>query len=148
MASGTNRRQRDILLVTGSPEEGERLDRLLRQAFDASWNVHPAATLDQAIAALETRSFDVLLLNLALSDSRGPETLSRLQALGPPPTILLVDGNSPSLAEALSHRTVQACLPRALQDPLALKGAVLVALERARVEEQLRQGRDKYSAII
>ena len=68
-----------VLVVEDNPADA-RLSRDILQEISADIGVMVAETLSAAIAILELESFDVILLDLGLPDSKGVDTLASLKA--------------------------------------------------------------------
>ncbi len=67
-----------ILLVAGSPEERTLIQEYLSATSSFNANMSEAESLAAAIALLDRREFDVILLDLALPDSSGLDTARRI----------------------------------------------------------------------
>ncbi|MBI5551854.1 MAG: response regulator [Desulfobacterales bacterium] len=147
MTKSEQRRLR-ILLVIADPGQARKLGCMLAQAVDPSCEARAAATLRQATDALSAEAFDAVLLNLSLSDSQGLGTLEPIQAATRAPILVLADNCSHVYMEELVQRGIQGYLPLEALGAQTLHGAILVAVERGRTEQVLRQAHAKYHAII
>ncbi|MGD1912937.1 MAG: response regulator transcription factor [Rivularia sp. (in: cyanobacteria)] len=76
-----------VLLIEDEPEEIEYFRRLLSKAkslsFKQGFEVIVAQTLKTGLQQLALHNFDVIILDLMLSDSRGIKTLVRMQEATP-----------------------------------------------------------------
>lgn len=76
-----------VLLIEDEPEEIEYFRRLLSKAkslsFKQGFEIVVAQTLDTGLQQLAFNNFDVIILDLMLSDSRGIKTLVRMQEATP-----------------------------------------------------------------
>ncbi len=70
--------QEKILLVEDSLSDAEVVERFLQVATRSDYIVTRAASLDEALTALSTRKFAVILLDLNLPDSLGLETFEQV----------------------------------------------------------------------
>ncbi len=98
----------DILLVEDSPSDAELLQQTLHQTavgrFEFTW----VECLQDALARLGRKSFDVLLLDLSLPDSSGPETFRRAHNAAPRlPIVVLTGTNDERLGFAAVQEGVQ-----------------------------------------
>jgi diguanylate cyclase (GGDEF)-like protein len=130
-----------ILLAESDPEEALFLRDVLNE-MDAApcWSdwVHletlDASTWPDAAAILATEPVDVVLLDLALSDSHDAETHRRLQAVAQQvPVILLIEPSGVSLAERLVRDGAQDFLIKQQVDCVPLAHAIRNAVERHRL---------------
>jgi DNA-binding response OmpR family regulator len=69
-----------VLLVEDNPADARFVRDALTQGFGSALEIVEVVRLDDALGALERRSFDVVLLDLGLPDSRGLPTFSVLHA--------------------------------------------------------------------
>ena len=97
-----------VLLVEDSPSDADLLQQSLRQigagAFEFTW----VDCLGDALWRLGRESFDVLLLDLSLPDSSGPETFRRVLEAAPQLAIVVLTGASDeSIGLAAVHEGVQ-----------------------------------------
>lgn len=132
-----------ILLIEDSPSDADLLQQNLQRAgagrFDFTW----VECLDDASALLRQASFDVLLLDLSLPDSSGPDTFRRAHNAAPQlPIVVLTGSNDESLGLAAVHEGVQDYLFKGQSDGWQIARAIRYAIERHRAEEQLRQQRE------
>ncbi|MGC9970155.1 MAG: response regulator [Bryobacteraceae bacterium] len=132
-----------ILLVEDSPSDAELLQETLHQAgagrFECTW----VERLNDALARLYQESFDVLLLDLSLPDSSGPDTFRRAQKEAPGlPIVVLTSLNDERLGLAAVHEGVQDYLVKGQADGRQIARAIRYAIERKHAEEQLRQQRE------
>ncbi len=110
------------------------------------------ATTDRLSSALELlreSTFEVVLLDLALPDSKGLETLRRLQDEGPPlPIVVLTVTDDEELAAEAISMGAQDYLVKARFDADQLYRSMIYAMERKRYEQQLRESEEKYRELV
>ena len=93
-----------------------------------------AATLADTAAILAAETVDILLLDLELRDSHGPDTFRRIHAAAPDlPVILLVEASATPLAERMVREGCQDFLVKKDVDCEPLARALRNALERHRL---------------
>jgi len=79
MAAGTDTQERiDLLLVEDNPADARFVRMALTPSAQATFAITEASRLADALEALEARAFDIVLLDLGLSDSVGLATFSLL----------------------------------------------------------------------
>ncbi len=83
-------RATQVLLVEDNPGDAVMVETLLKEVEADAFELTHAAKLDQAVAALQTGGFDIVLLDLKLPQSDGLETYRRLRAAdGDIPVVVL-----------------------------------------------------------
>ncbi|MGA2724498.1 MAG: PAS domain S-box protein [Bryobacteraceae bacterium] len=132
-----------VLLVEDSPSDADLLQQTLQTVgadrFEFTW----VERLDDALARLGQASFDVLLLDLSLPDSSGPETFRRALHAAPHLAIVVLTGASDeSLGLAAVHEGVEDYLVKGQSDGRQIARAIRYAIERKHIREQLRQQRE------
>jgi signal transduction histidine kinase len=150
-----------LLLVEDNPGDARLIRHHLRSdtrgAFTAPTVTH-VETLDAAIDRLETTTFDLVLLDLGLADSRGIETLERLNDLiggnddvSPLPVVVLTGLTDDETAlEAIQQGAQDYLLKDHLEAEL-LERAVRYALERHRQErvlERQNERLERFASIV
>ncbi|HUH13246.1 MAG TPA: response regulator, partial [Longimicrobiales bacterium] len=88
-----------ILSVEDDPAQAELIAKILGESTRPTFEVVSASSLADALAILQRRAFDLVLLELALPDSRPAETFARVQAAVPEvPIVILTDVEDTALA--------------------------------------------------
>ncbi|MGH7784114.1 MAG: response regulator, partial [Candidatus Binatia bacterium] len=67
-----------VLLIQDNPSDVVRLRETLAAVEGGQFEVFHAERLSEAIDELDKQPFEVILLDLSLSDARGLETITRL----------------------------------------------------------------------
>jgi len=97
-----------ILLVEDSPTDADLLRQTLSQASAGRFEFTWVERLEDALARLIEQSFDVLLLDLSLPDSSGPETYRRAHNAAPRlPIVVLTGADDESVGLAAVQEGVQ-----------------------------------------
>ena len=118
-----------------------RDDPAAHQPLDAGPDARQhATTLAEGIQALARGSWDAVLLDLQLPDSRGLETLARIVGQAAVlPVIVLTSLGDEELATQALQRGAQDYLVKDDFTTELLNRAVRYAIERKRIEERLRK---------
>jgi DNA-binding response OmpR family regulator len=119
------------LIVEDNPTDILLLEQSLGRHVSSS---HQAATLQQCREAIERQSFDVILLDLGLPDSKGLETLQAVRALAPDTAIVVLTGlddEETGLAAMQSGAQDYLCKGQA-DTPALLARVIRYAVERHR----------------
>ncbi len=129
-----------ILLVEDNAGDARLLRELLTETGADRFTLRHVERLDAAIQCLTQAAFDIILLDLSLPDSQGAETLFRMHAAAQGIPIVLMTGQED---EALGLQLIQAgaqdYLVKGQTTALLLARALKYAVERKRLEEDLRQ---------
>ncbi len=132
-----------VLLVEDDPLDAALARRALRAA--GVTEVEHCSTLGDTLERLadpERPRPTVLLLDLTLPDSDGIETFDRLAAASPPPVVVMSGDEDPLRALALIERGAQDYLVKGEMSGAAIARSLRLAVERARLSEELREARD------
>ena len=137
-----------VLLIEDNPGDARLVTEILSERYGDACAVHTASTLACGLKALRDTRVDVLLLDLALPDSRGMETFVEVRAAAPrmPIVILSGDDNDALAIEAL-RAGAQDYLPKKRAGSEALLRAMVYAVARrlaadAHTDAQAEASRD------
>ena len=131
-----------LLLIEDNPGDARLVrEHLVDGADSQTFQFEHAGTLASAIALFaEQPKPEIVLLDLSLPDSFGLETLARWQAAAPKlPVIVLTGSDDEALAVAAVREGAQDYLVKGRIDGALLVQAIRYAIERKRVQEDLRQ---------
>ena len=125
-----------IFIVDDENGIRESLGALLR---DEGYDVEAVASGEECLARLETRTFDLMLLDVWLKKMDGLETLERMQAQDGAPMVVMISGHA-NIETAVRATKLGAF--DFVEKPLSLEKVVLVvrnALEYLRLETENRR---------
>ena len=127
-----------ILLVEESPADAARIDSQLNGSTSDPFTLSIADSLDSAIQFIEKESFDVVLLDLDLPDSRGLETFAVFRkAAGSVPVLALTTSPSEELAERVVLCGAQDYIHKTNTTGPVLWSRILYSIERAEMIRKL-----------
>ena len=129
----------NVLLVEDNPGDAFLIQEQFKTAKTYVYHLTHVEYLAKAIASLAQDSYDVILLDLSLPDSRGFETLKTIKehSLGIP--IVILSGiNDEQLAIQAVKQGAQDYLVKGQVKGEILVHALRYAIERKHIEEQLR----------
>jgi signal transduction histidine kinase len=128
-----------VLLVEDNLAEGRFLREILWDKWLARLDLVYVQRLTDAIAALQQRSFDVVLLDLTLPDSQGLESLDRLRQDYPQlPIVVLTNTNDNDLAvEAVRHGAQDYLVKRQVNADVLVR-SLCYAIERQQSADALQ----------
>ncbi|MBA3970754.1 MAG: PAS domain-containing protein, partial [Bacteroidetes bacterium] len=82
----------NILLVEDNPGDARLLDVYLKETFSTSFALITTDLLAKGLELMESHSFDVIILDLSLPDSRGLDTFKRVQSHSPQTPVIVLTG--------------------------------------------------------
>ena len=130
-ASNMNDQPLKLLLVEDNPGDARLIRELLNETKLPCVDLKHAETLTAAVKHLATQATDVIILDLSLPDSKGLETISRIQAQVPQtPVIVLTGLNDEELGLKAVQQGAQDYLVKGHVDGNLLARAVRYAKER------------------
>lgn len=140
----TNPRKIKILLVDDDPGD-YRVAKLAlaRSPHAVGFAVETVESLAEAVESLNSHSFDLVLLDLGLPDSRGLETVDRIYEACPNIAIVVLTGlaNEEVGVEAIKRRAMDYLVKGQYSGDMLVR-AIRYSLERKRAEEELRKHRE------
>lgn len=127
-----------VLLAEDAASDARLLQELLRRAALARFEVRRVDSLRAALAAFEEEPWDVLLVDLGLSDSFGLDTLHALvERAGAVPIVVLTGHDDTATALAAVRLGAQDYLVKGDLQPRQVELALLYAVERSRAQRSL-----------
>lgn len=132
-----------VLLVEDDPPAAEVVKALLEDA-DGRFTLTCADSLQAALAQLNQGDTELVLLDFGLPDSTGLDTFLRVRAHAPGVAIIPLTGTGD---EATALKAIQLgaqdyLFKSSVNQPLLLR-AIRYAIERKRIEEELRRAHDE-----
>jgi Response regulator containing CheY-like receiver, AAA-type ATPase, and DNA-binding domains len=129
-------RRDSILVVDDEPGIRELVGQILR---DEGYEVHAAASGEEALKAVERELYDLVLLDIWLPGMDGVEVLNRLRQDGHRVPVIVISGHA-SAEQAVA--AIQAGAHDFLEKPLSYDRVVVSvrnALEQSRLESRMRE---------
>ncbi len=129
------------MLVEDDLADATLIEDLLGSLNESFFRLQTVQSLEIGLACLEAEKFDAVLLDLSVSDCLGgSEALAILKARSPTvPVVVLTDINDENTALSVLRSGAQDCLVKGRFHRTLLVRAIHYAIERQRIEEQLRQ---------
>jgi two-component system sensor histidine kinase/response regulator len=138
-----------ILLIEDNPGDARLMQEALTAARVATFDIECKDLLSKALPSVSKGGHDLILLDLSLPDSQGLETFRIIQkhALGKP-VIVLTGLYDEEIAVKAVHEGAQDYLVKGQVDANLLYRSIFYAIERQRIEEELRISNDLNLSII
>ncbi|HLO50330.1 MAG TPA: PAS domain S-box protein [Kamptonema sp.] len=139
-----------VLLVEDNPDDAELIhELLLENRQERSLVLTSVARLSQALQYLRQETFDAILLDLSLPDSKGFQTVSRLQEYGLNIPIVVLTANSDEEVAVQSIQAgVQEYLVKRELDSKLLIRSLHHAIARQNRQAAWRQSEEKYRSLV
>ncbi len=130
----------ELLLVEDNAAEARLLQEYLRAVTSKQFSLVHVKDLAAACDSLSSKSFDLILLDLTLPDSKGLETLEAMMGKAPSlPIVVLTNTDDDRLAVELVRRGAQDYLVKRQVNKELLVRSVCYAIERKQAAEALRK---------
>jgi len=137
----TRNKSLKILLVEDDLADATLIEDLLGSLSESLFRLQTVKSLEIGLACLAAEKFDAVLLDLSVSDCLGgSEAIAILKDRSPTvPILVLIDINDENTALSVLRSGAQDCLVKGRFHRTLLVRAIHYAIERQRIEEQLRQ---------
>ena len=128
-----------LLVVEDNPADAKLLEHTLAESNVESFQFTHVELMADATDRLASDSFDAILLDLSLPDSRGIETIGQINAVAPHLPIVVMTGlDDEATAREAVRRGAQDFLLKGHGDCRVLARAIRYAMERKKAEQQLK----------
>lgn len=138
-----------ILLIEDDAAYAKLLESCLdRHAAGFRFQLEMATSLKAGLARLAVSGIDIILSDLGLPDSQGLDTLKRLHKRAPDTPIIVLSGvDDPVMEMEAIHLGAEEYLVKGEVERKLIVRSIRYALERRRVDEELRQAQENYRSI-
>lgn len=138
-----------VLLIEDNQGDAILIQEMLKNVKTTDFNVKHAQRLGDGINHLLSESFDIILLDLALPDSRGIETFSRANEHAPElPIIILTGLSDEEFAIKAVGEGAQDYLVKGEVDSRLLARSMKYAIERNIIEDKLKKSEERYRIMV
>jgi PAS domain S-box-containing protein len=135
----------NALLIEDNPGDARLIGEMMAEAGNGSSRMKWADRLGAGLQALIEGEFDIVLLDLALPDSQGIDTLSAVRTAAPGvPVVVLTGLDDENAAMESLRRGAQDYLVKGKFDGVLLLRAIRYARERKRIEKTLRESEERF----
>jgi PAS domain S-box-containing protein len=129
-----------LLLVEDNRADAYLLIEMLEEAEPEQWQIVYAKSLNLALESLSNSRFEIILLNLSLSDSKGLNTITRIQTVAPDlPIVVLTGTDDRELALQAITSGAQDYLVKGTISTEVLLRVIHYAIERGKILQQLQR---------
>jgi len=138
-----------ILLIEDNPGDARLMKELLGDSPVSPFAMEWVDSLERGLARLQSSAVDVILLDLSLPDSQGIDTFFKIQTSAKGVAVVVLTGlYDEALAMQAVHAGAQDYLVKGQADGNLLVRSIRYAVERQRIEEQLRKMNDFNRSIL
>ncbi|WP_414587236.1 ATP-binding protein [Scytonema sp. PCC 10023] len=138
----------NILLVEDSASDAKLLQQTLWHLGGERWQVVHFERLRDAIDSCSKSTFDIVLLDLSLPDSKGLNTLAEFYAAAPNIPIVVLTFDDEDIALEAVAKKAQDYLVKGQITPNLLRRTIHYAIERGQILKQLRESEHRLRAIF
>lgn len=137
-----------VLLIEEREADAQLIEESLLQSSLPCTVTHVARLSDALEQTLST-AFDVILMDLFLTDSQGLDTFVAMRSHAPQlPMILLTDSDSLEVTSEAAKKGAQDVLNKDEISPAVLEKTLFYAIERKRHERELQQQKEFYENLL
>ena len=138
-----------VLLIEDNPNDTELIRRMLAKARRAAFDLECFDRLSTGLERFDKGDIDLILLELGLPDSQGLDTFMRAYKQAPGAPIIVLTGlDNETLALKAVHEGAQDYQLKGEVSSHLLERSMLYAIERNRVQEELRRYRDHLEGMV
>ncbi len=138
-----------VLVVEDNDADAAVIDRQLTSSEGGSVVVERCVRLDDALTLLNTAPFDVVLLDLRLPDSTGPDSIATLRDAAPDTAVIVLTGSADDeLAVAALRSGAQEYLSKTELRSDRLSRCIEHAVLRQRLTSQLEASETRFSSLL
>jgi PAS domain S-box-containing protein len=138
-----------VLLIEDNPGDARLIREMLAEVPDISFELECAKRLSTGLKRLAKETIDVILLDLALPDSQGLDTLNKVYAqVKTAPIVVLTGLDDESVGIEAVHQGAQDYLLKGQIHGRVLRRVINYSVERKRMEEALRDREARYRYLF
>ncbi|MFC2071829.1 PAS domain S-box protein [Chloroflexota bacterium] len=138
-----------VLLIEDNPGDARLICEMLAEVRDAEVEVECVDRLSAGLKRLAAGGIDVLLLDLSLPDGQGLDVCVRANTQAPyVPIVVLTGLDDETMAVKTLHMGAQDYLIKGQVDSRLLFRSMRYAIERKRMEEELRKSEEKWRSLV
>lgn len=138
-----------ILLIEDNPGDALLIREMLKEVSMTQFKVTHAKRLNEGLKKLLEDEFDIILLDLALPDSKGIETFNITNKNLPElPIIILTGLSDEEFAITAVAEGAQDYLVKGQVDSILLHRSIKYAIERKRIEDKLKKSEERYRIMV
>ena len=144
-----NQSTKTVLVVEDNPGDADLIREELDQPLRTSWRIECVDRLSEALARLQQKPADIVLLDLSLPDAHGLTALTEINAREENTPIVVLTGqyNEDLGLQALQHGAQDYLVKGSANGPI-LSRVMEYAIERKRTERVLRESERKYRLVV
>lgn len=124
-----------ILLIEDNPDDSDFFSETLIDIPSETFDLTSVTRLNEALSKLETQTFDIIFLDLALPDAHGLDGFTKLHQKNPTiPVVILTGLDDDKTALDIMRQGAQDYLVKGTIEPSLLNKTIGYAVERKRAE--------------
>ncbi len=138
-----------VLLLEDSDADADRIAHWLERDPVQRYELHRVVVVSEAVSALLTREYDVVLLDLSVPDSDGLATFQAARAAHPSVPIIVQSAlQQEAVALGALNQGAQDYLPKRELTAQMLLRSIRYARERSKTDRALRESEERYKLAV
>ncbi|MEQ8671646.1 MAG: histidine kinase [Aggregatilineales bacterium] len=139
-----------VLLIEDNPGDAILIREMLFDAGEGRFDLTIASSLQEGLTQIRQDGHDIILLDLSLPDSAGMDTLFKARLEAPETAIIVLTGfDDQTVIGVHAVKTgAQDYLVKDDVDGKLLRRSISYAIERHRIERELRRSQQEYRSLI
>ena len=138
-----------VLLVEDNPGDARQVQETLADVANGTCTIETVGRLDSALQRLMAGGIDVVLLDLGLPDSRGPETFTAVHRSLPDVPVIIITGlEDETIALRMVRDGAQDYLVKGHVEGPFLARAIRYSIVRKRAEQAVRRSEARFRCLF
>ncbi len=138
-----------VLLIEDNPGDVLLIKEILAESEDITFTVTSRENIHDGLSLLNGKTFDILLVDLSLPDSKGVDTIEKVQTFAPSHPIIILTGNTNyDLAKKAIQAGAQDFLVKGKIDCNLMTRAISYAIERKEMDRKILESETQYRRLV
>lgn len=137
-----------VLLIEDNPNDADLIESYLSKSQQTAYTIEVAGTLNSGLAALATRTPDIVLVDLTLPDASGVAAVEHITQAGYGVPVIVMTGQSDEQTEMDAlHAGAQDFVDKSIENYRLLPRILRFSLERHQILIALQESENRYRML-